>query len=74
MRPLNANNYLWIWESKLKLPVARKAKRLRLVVKEFESYEADGQPMAPPMTFYSLIGMHDTIEVERLVYMDIVEL
>lgn len=74
MRPLNANNYLWIWEGKLKLPVARKAKRLRLVVKEFESYEADGKPMAPPMTFYSLIGMHDTIEVERLVYMDIVEL
>ncbi len=71
---LDAAKYLWEWEAKLKLPVSRKKNRLRIVVKEFESYEADGLPIILPLTFYSYIGQHDTIEVERLVYMDIVEI
>ena len=76
--PINANTNLWKWEATMKLPMTDRKERFRLVVKEYERYDADHLSLM----LYEINHSDDNKTskplkhadriAERVVYMDII--
>lgn len=72
--PVEASTYLWRWEGTLKLPRLLSDNAYRLVIREFEKFDADTN--LDNMGFFSVSAAphHFVKESERLVYVDMVTL
>lgn len=71
---VDAATYLWKWEANLKVSSRRSAKNYRLVIREYEKFEADAD-LDKFILLGAVLDPHSLVRnVERMVYADIVVL
>lgn len=74
LSPLDASAHLWKWKGKLDLPEGRTKKKYRLVVREYEKFDADANLDNIVLLALAIGAHHFVQDTERMVYADIVTL
>ncbi len=74
MSPVDTSTYLWKWEGNLRLPKTRSGHTYRLVVREYEQFDADANMDNITMSITALGPQQYVKNAERMVYVDIVKL
>jgi len=74
LSPVDESAYLWKWEAMLKLPKGGTKNAYRLVIREFEKFDADANLDNIIMLATAMGSHHFVKDAERMVYADIVEL